>query len=145
MGIFSFFSNIKTKFEVETVLHTLLKEQIIESPALLAKLCAKKAWEAHPDLFNGKLGDKPASIVIAAFGLASVVTSTEREHPGFGAILIALGNILNVILLYTPQHQLTNIDIAVLEFPTEVYKEEIEAFNKKYEGVIETVRNMGID
>lgn len=76
MGLFSGVKDTYKKSEAAVVVQNLIEENVRDgwmesnNPAQLANILVGRAWDAMPDVFSGKFGQRPHKISVAAIALS---------------------------------------------------------------------------
>jgi len=99
MGLFSGIKSRYKKSEAAVVVQNLLEHQagaglLTLDPAKLANKLVAIVWDAKPDIFNGKFGQRPHKIAVAASALANGIYLFEEDNPNRNALVFSLSNIL---------------------------------------------------
>jgi chromosome segregation ATPase len=102
MGLFSGIKSTYKKSEAAVVVQNLLEHQARVGlfdldPAKSATNFTQLVWDSKPDVFNGKFGQRPHKIVVAASALANATQLFDRNDLNGDAVVISLGNILSEI------------------------------------------------
>jgi hypothetical protein len=99
MGLFSGIKSRYKKSEAAVIVQNLLENQagaglLALDPAKLANKLVATVWESKPDIFNGKFGQRPHKIAVAASALANGICLFEDSNPNKNALVFSLSNIL---------------------------------------------------
>jgi TPR repeat protein len=130
MWLFSGIKNKYEKIEASAVVHGLLNFESLH----LANKLVEFVWDSEPDIFNGKFGQRPHKMTVAAYALAIGVEigvdlfAIDKQNQK--AIVVALSTILFEIQtngtlypLNSLDHQLLKTSMAIfLEFSQELDK-----------------------
>lgn len=136
MGIFSGIRNIYKKSEATVVVQKLLEDQARVGwfeldPAKVASALVQNAWDQKPDIFNGKFGQRPHKIAVAAIALAIPLDAMGDNDQNHRAILIALGNVLLEVERNGRLYPLNSLDEQLLEWAVAVYAERAQKVDRK--------------
>ena len=102
MGLFDGIKNTLRKSEAAVIVQNYL-EHIAQlgilrrEPAKFANDLVQYAWNQSPAVFEGKNGQKPHKISIAAVALAFGTKTLDGSDADREAVIISLGNLLNVL------------------------------------------------
>lgn len=128
MGLFSGIKNTYKKSEAAVVVQNLLAHQARAGlfdldPANTATQFVEFAWNQDPDMFNGKFGQRPHKITVAAFALANIIARfNEAEHTDRNAaIVLSLGSILSELEINGRLYPLNSLDHHLIENSVSVY------------------------
>ncbi|WP_024929238.1 hypothetical protein [Methylophilus sp. OH31] len=133
MGIFSGIKNTYKKSEAAVVVQNLLEHQaraglFDQDPAATATQMIECAWKEFPDIFNGKFGQRPHKISVAAFAFANlIVRFNDNEITNVrAAVIFSLGNILSELEVNSRLYPLNSLDHYLIENSTDVYLKSTE-------------------
>ncbi|EMP54245.1 hypothetical protein MSNKSG1_16741 [Marinobacter santoriniensis NKSG1] len=126
MGIFRSLKSTIEKSKAAVVVQNLLEHQMHMGfldvrPAALANQLVAEAWDARPDIFNGKFGQRPHKITVAACALAQGIDYLEPGSMVRSALGIALGNILAELDTNGRLYPLNSLDHQLLEEATAIF------------------------
>lgn len=121
MGIFSFFGTIGLRAKADVIMKNFFKLTASnfndrelkwnELEAELRKMILNLAWEAYPDVFNGKFGQRPHHMTVVLVGMTTLLSgSTKKEDKIFLPILLAASMIHNDFLQNQYMEPYKNID-----------------------------------
>jgi len=127
MGLFGGIKSNWKKSEaaviVQNQLEMVQKGWILDSshdPSKLATLLVATAWDSMPDVFNGKFGQRPHKLSVAAIAFAlGIQTSNDDEYQS--ALLVALGNILSHIDVNGSFYPFNSTDERILLSASQVF------------------------
>ncbi len=136
MGLFGSVKSNWKKSEAATVVQNLLEHQakygfFTSDPAKTATLLIAKVWDSKPDIFNGKFGQRPHKLSVAAIALSSAVDNLSPQNDDYSSLVIALGNLLQEWETNGTLYPLNSID-------NELLKTSLQTF-------IEVSNNQGTD
>ena len=99
MGLFNGIKSRYKKSEAAVIVQNLLEHQagaglLALDPAKLANKLVATVWDSKPDIFNGKFGQRPHKIAVAASALANGICLFEDANPNKNALVFSLSNIL---------------------------------------------------
>ena len=112
--------SIWKKTEAAVIVQNLLEHQfncgILElSPPDLATKLVQEAWNGLPDVMNGKFGRRPHKFTVAAVALWRGIEAFGDDELNQGALLIALGNLLQEVDVNGALYDFGPIDNHMLE------------------------------
>lgn len=114
------------KAEAAAVLEKLLEEQVAlglfgSDPAKSANILVGKAWDAHPELFDGRFGQRPHKLATAAATLAMTLERLPETSSSRDALTVCLGRLLAAIAEHGVFLPLTALDHRLLDHAGEVF------------------------
>lgn len=126
MSILSGIKSTYKKSEAAVVVQNLLEDKkriglLYSEPAKLATKLVGLAWAAKPDVFDGKFGERPHKITVAACALATGVELFDDADFDRNAIILSLGDILSEVETNGRLYPLNNVDHALLEFAMSIF------------------------
>jgi hypothetical protein len=126
MGIFSSIKSTYKKSEAAVVVQNLLEHQAKSgwfdmNPASLANRLVAAVWEQKLDVFDGKFGQRPHKIAVAASALASGICLLEENDRNRYALVFSLGNILAEIEVNGTLYPFNSLDHHLLEEAASVF------------------------
>lgn len=124
MGLFRGIKSLYKKSEAIAVVKNLLDFQ--EKIGLFGLDTSKTAetlielvWKSEPDVFDGKFGQRPHKVAVAASALANVAYLVDESGNGFDrntiAYVFSLGNILSEISTNGRLYAFNGVDEVLLE------------------------------
>ena len=139
MGLFGGLKSTYKKSEAAVVIQNLLEHQANAGlfdldPAKVANTLVQAVWDAKPDVFDGKFGQRPHKITVAAAALANGIAITRKDHSSRDAMTLALGNVLSEIETNGRLYPLNSLDHALLETSLSVFREIAEEFTESPSG-----------
>jgi hypothetical protein len=116
------FSAIKSTFkksEAAVVIQNLLSDHKARGacegdPAFIATKLISLVWDQKPDLFNGKFGQRPHKLSVAAIALAQGLNGFAYNRDMQLACLNSLGTILDQLNVNGQFYKLNAIDDALI-------------------------------
>ena len=127
MGLFSGIKSTYKKSEAAVVVQNLLEIQaqvgLLElDPAKLANQLVGSVWDAKPDIYDGRFGQRPHKISVAASALArGALESTPSSYRD--ALVISLGNILSELEVNGGFYPLNSMDHTLIELAVKVLED----------------------
>ena len=135
MWLFSGIKSTYKKSEAAAVVQTLLKHQAdigtlnLDSVLLANKLVAL-VWDSKPDIFNGKFGQRPHKITVAAFALANGIDLVAKDKQNQNALAIALSTILSEVETNGTLYPFNSLDHQLLETSMAIFLDFAEELDK---------------
>ena len=128
LGLFSGIKRKWKKTEAAVIVQNLLENQcklgmFYLDPVRSANLLVSDAWETMPDVFDGKFGQRPNKLSIAAIALATGIKTSPKEDANVPGLIIALGNILSQVEVNGSFFPFNSIDTRLLASASEVFAE----------------------
>jgi len=126
MGLFGDIQSAYKKSEARVVLENLLEHQakvgfLDLDPAKLSKKLIDLVWDANPDVFNGKFGQRPHKLTVSASALANGIKHFNQGDRNRYAIVLSLGNILSEVEVNGRLYALNSLDFQLLEAPISIF------------------------
>jgi hypothetical protein len=126
MGIFGSIKSNWEKSKAAVIVQNLLEHQASVgfydlNPAKHANELVGAVWDSKPDVFNGKLGQRPHKITVAASALAHGIDRIGFNDPSSSALGLSLGNILSELETNGRLYPLNSIDHQLLEEATATF------------------------
>lgn len=126
MGLFNAIKNTYRKSEAAVVVQNLLEHQAKAEnfdldPASYANRLITAIWDQKPDIFDGKFGQQPHKLTVAAVALANGVSQLEESDPNWHALVFSLGNILSELEVNGRLYPLNSLDHQLLETAIAVF------------------------
>lgn len=120
MGLFSSIKNTYKKSEAAVVVQKLLEHKANGGwfdldPAGLANKLVTQVWESKPDVFEGKFGQRPHKITVAASALANGILLLEDDDENKLVLVLSLGNIISELEVNGRLYPLNSLDHQLLE------------------------------
>lgn len=132
MGLFGGIKSNWKKSEAAAIIQNLLeisqKMGIFDyDPAKIANSLVAEVWEARPDVFDGKFGQRPHKLSIAAIALTcGIRTAKESEYQR--GLFIALGRILGEVSLNGSLYPFNSIDESFLQGASELFNQKTSEY-----------------
>ena len=120
MGMFNSIKSAYKKSEAAVVVQNLLEHQAragwfeMDPPSFANKLVAL-VWEQRPDVFDGKFGQIPHKIAVAASALVGGTSLLEEHDRNRNTLVFALGNILAEIKVNGTLYPFNKLDYHLLK------------------------------
>ena len=127
MSLFSGITDAYKKSEAAVVVQNLLEHQarvglLDADPRELANRLVSLVWDAKPDMFGGKFGQRPHKLSVAAAALANGFNQFNDDL-NQGALLIALGNLLTKLEINGHLYSLNVIDHTLIGAAASIFVE----------------------
>lgn len=128
MGIFSSIKSTFKKSEAAALTQKLLEQQVRNGlldldPATLSNKLVEQIWITKPDIFNGKFGQRPHKISVAASALAKGTEFLDEDDTNRNAIMLALGMLIQECEVNGRLYPLNSLDFALLEQASNTFSE----------------------
>lgn len=109
MGIFSFFGTIGLRTKADVGMKQMFKitasnfkdRELVwnDIEPEIRRVIINSAWEAHPDVFNGKFGQRPSHMIVILVGMTIFLGASKKEdNPVYTPVLLCATSIHNDIL-----------------------------------------------
>lgn len=126
MWPFSIFKSLYIKSQSIVIIKNLLKIAVKEEianldPANTAYVLIENVWNSMPDVFNGKFGQQPHRITVAASALSNGLLNTPINHPSREALIFSLGTILSDLEKHGDLYPLNSLDKRLINESVEVF------------------------
>ena len=120
MALFSGIKSILKKSESAVVVQNLLEIQAKAGffdldPAKVSNKLIETVWDGRPDIFDGKFGQRPHKITVAATALANGIELFEDGDLNRNALVLSLCNILSEIEVNGRLYPFNSLDNQLLE------------------------------
>tara|TARA_R110000851_G_scaffold226470_2_gene379303 strand:+ start:658 stop:1320 length:663 start_codon:yes stop_codon:yes gene_type:complete len=124
MGLFNGIKSAYKKSEAILVVKKLLEHKariglFYLEPSSLAESLVEVEWSSKPDIYNGKFGQWPHKISVAASALANGIWSISE--PNKSAIILSLGDIFAELEVNRRLFPLNSLDDELLESSMSTY------------------------
>ncbi len=134
MGILSGVKNTFKKSEAAVVVQNLLEMlantgMFSGDPAATGNTLIASVWDKAPHLFDGRFGQRPHKLSVAAAALADAIEILPEGHDKRYSFILALGNILNEVSVNGNLYPLNSLDHQLLENAATVMTVAAESFN----------------
>lgn len=128
MGLFGAVKSNWKKSEAAAVVQNLLEHQakygfFNADPAQTATFLIAKVWDSKPDIFNGKFGQRPHKMSVAAISLSSAIDNLSPQNDNYSSLIIALGNLLQEWETNGSLYPLNSIDNELLKAALQTFIE----------------------
>ena len=128
MGLFSGIKSTYKKSEAAVVVQNLLEHQakvgfLDLDPAKLANKLVEVVWDSKPDVFDGKFGQRPHKITVAASALANGIELFEDGDLNRDALVLSLGNILSELETNGRLYPFNSLDHQLLDASISIFAE----------------------
>lgn len=135
MGLFSGIKSTYKKSEAAVVVQNLLEHQANVGlfdldPAKLANQLVVIVWDSKPDVFDGKFGQRPHKITVAASALANGIELFDEGDLNRNALVLSLGNILSELETNGRLYPLNSLDHQLLEVSMSIFAEIGQEFSE---------------
>lgn len=135
MGLFSGIKSTYKKSEAAVVVQNLLEHQANVGlfdldPAKLANKLVEIVWDTKPDVFDGKFGQRPHKITVAASALANGIELFDEGDLNRNALVLSLGNILSELETNGRLYPLNSLDHQLLEVSMSIFAEIAQEFSE---------------
>lgn len=126
MGLFGGIKNTYKKSEAAVVVQNLLAMQVRAGmvdldPASTATGLVEAVWTESPHMFDGRFGQRPHKISVAAASLAKALDRMSEHDPTTVAFALSLGNIINEVSVNGNLYPFNSIDMQLMGAATSVY------------------------
>jgi|TARA_R110002072_G_scaffold300463_1_gene478019 hypothetical protein len=133
MRLFGGIKDTYKKSEAAVVVQNLLEMQqkngLFDSdPASSATSLVDAAWTKNPHLFDGRFGQRPHKISLAASAFSNAIEVLEVGNPNSNCFTMCLGNILNEVSVNGKLYPLNNLDMDLLDTAAKVFTKVSEEF-----------------
>ncbi|EJM69954.1 hypothetical protein [Pseudomonas sp. GM55] len=135
MGLFSGIKSTYKKSEAAIVVQNLLEQQakvgIFDlDPARFAKKLIEIIWNSKPDVFDGKFGQRPHKLAVAASALSNGIALFEVGSLNRGAVILSLGNIISEVETNGGHYPLNSLDHHLLENSILVFAKATQEYSE---------------
>jgi hypothetical protein len=135
MGLFSGIKSTYKKSEAAVVVQNLLEHQANVGlfdldPAKLANKLVEIVWDSKPDVFDGKFGQRPHKITVAASALANGIELFDDGDLNRNALVLSLGNILSELETNGRLYPLNSLDHQLIEASMSIFAEIAQEFSE---------------
>lgn len=126
MRLFSGIKDTFKKSEAAVVVQNLLEMQqksgLFDSdPATSATKLIDAIWTKSPHLFDGRFGQRPHKISLAASAFANAIEVLGNTNPNSNCFAICLGNIINEVSVNGKLYPLNNLDMDLLNSAAKIF------------------------
>jgi len=125
------FTGIRNKWrksQAAVVVQNLLELQVksdfyVSDPVLLANKLVGQVWDQKPDIYNGKFGQRPHRITVAAVALANGIDSCNDTDLNRMALIMSLLAVIAEIRRNGRLYPLNSLDDQLIEYALSVFME----------------------
>lgn len=133
MRFFGLITDMYKKSEAAIVVQNLLEMQkkawlFDGDPGSDATILVYAVWKKTPHLFDGRFGQRPHKISLAASALSNAIETLESGHPNIACFTICLGNILDAVSVNGKLYPLNNLDMSLLDTAAKTFVRVSEEF-----------------
>lgn len=133
MRLFRGIKDTFRKSEAAVIVQNLLEMQqrsglFDHDPASSATRIVDAVWKKSPHLFDGRFGQRPHKISIAASALSNAVDVLEVGNPKSNCFAMCLGNILNEVSVNGKLYPFSNLDMELLDTAARSFERFAEEF-----------------
>ncbi|WP_347140959.1 hypothetical protein [Paracoccus sp. SSK6] len=120
MGLFRSVKNTFKKSEAAVVVQNLLEIQskigmLDINPATTANQLINAVWSESPHLFDGRFGQRPHKLSIAAVAFARAISRLSDDDPLTLSFMMALGKIMNEVSVNGRLYPFNSVDEQLLD------------------------------
>lgn len=126
MGLLRGVKNTYKKSEAAVIVQNLLEMQakmgmLDLDPASTANKLIEEVWSESPHLFDGRFGQRPHKLSVAAAAFARAVDRLGDNDPVMYVFMIAMGNIMNEVSTNGRLYPFNSVDIQLLEAASGIF------------------------
>jgi hypothetical protein len=134
MGLFGSIKSTYKKSEAAVVVQNLLEHQAKNGffdldPASLANKLIATVWDQKPDVFDGKLGQRPHKITVAVSALANRICQFDKSDFNRHALVFSLGNIFSELEVNGRLYPLNSLDHQLFEAAASIFSDIASKFS----------------
>jgi hypothetical protein len=131
MGFFNDAKSVYKKSEAAVVVQNLLEHQakiglLDVNAQQLANRLVTLVWEQKPDIFDGKFGQRPHKISVAAAALANGLDQFAKGDTNRSALVLSLGTVLSEIETNGRLYSLTGVDQTLIEAAAMIFSDAVK-------------------
>lgn len=135
MGLLRAITSVFKKTEAAVVVQKLLEHQaaartFYDNPASYANALITAVWHQSPDIFEGKFGQRPHKLSVAAAALANGVRTLTEIEPNRQALILSLGNLLSELEVNAGFYKLNSMDHRLLTTAAAVFGQAVANLNE---------------
>jgi len=128
-GIKDTYKKSEAAVVVQNLLEMQKKSGLFDSgPASSATSLVDAVWTKNPHLFDGRFGQRPHKISLAASAFSNAIDVLEVGNPNSNSFAMCLGNILNELSVNGKLYPLNNLDIDLLDTASKTFTRISEEF-----------------
>lgn len=133
MRLFGGIKDTFKKSEAAVIVQNLLEMQqksglFDNDPASSATSLVDAVWTKNPHLFDGRFGQRPHKISLAASAFSNAIDVLEVGNPNSNCFAMCLGNILNEVSVNGKLYPLNNLDMDLLDTAAKTFTRISEEF-----------------
>lgn len=137
MGFFGTIKNNWKKSEAAVIVQNLLEHQarmgIFDAdPAKVANVLVEACWTHNPEMFDGRFGQRPHKLSIAAYTLASYARGLPEGHVHLSPIALSLGMILREVEKHGVLYPFSALDQKIIGVAAQTYGELAEEMAARF-------------
>lgn len=127
MGLFGAIKNPYKKSEAAVVVQNLLEAQARAEnfdldPASYANQLVAAIWDQKPDVFDGKFGQRPHKLTVAAAALAHGIQQLDSSDDNWPSLVLSLGNLLSELEVNGQLYPLNSLDHCLLRVAVSAFE-----------------------
>lgn len=131
MRLFGGIKDTYKKSEAAVVVQNLLEMQqksglFDRDPASAATSLVEAVWTENPHLFDGRFGQRPHKISLAASAFSNAIEVLDSENLNGNCFIVCLGNILNEFSVNGKLYPLNTLDMDLLASAAKVFTKASE-------------------
>ena len=121
-NITSFYKKTNATIVVQNLLTIQVENgQFDADPALSARILVDQVWNKSPHLFDGRFGQRPHKISIAAAAFSNAIQDQEVGRLNKNSFAICLGKVLDNVAVNGKLYPLNNLDMEHLDAASRIY------------------------
>ncbi|MDG1085728.1 MAG: hypothetical protein P8P35_16770 [Planktotalea sp.] len=121
-NITSFYKKTNATIVVQNLLTIQVENgQFDADPALSARILVDQVWNKSPHLFDGRFGQRPHKISIAAAAFSNAIQDQEVGRLNKSSFAICLGKVLDNVAVNGKLYPLNNLDMEHLDTASRIY------------------------
>lgn len=133
MRLFGGIKDTFKKSEAAVIVQNLLEMQqksglFDNDPASSATSLVDAVWTKNPHLFDGRFGQRPHKISLAASAFSNAIDVLKVGNPNSNCFAMCLGNILNEVSVNGKLYPLNNLDMDLLDTAAKTFTRISEEF-----------------
>lgn len=126
MGLFGSIKSTWKQYEAVFVVRKLLEDQakqgyFTSNPSETAKFLINKIWDERPDIFNGKFGQRPHEMSVAAIALSYAIDNLSPNNDDYTPLIIVLGELIQEWKVNGEFYPLNSLDNKLLKSALQTY------------------------
>lgn len=121
-NVWSFYKKTNATIVVQNLLTIQVENgQFDANPALSARMLVDQVWNKSPHLFDGRFGQRPHKISIAAAAFSNAIQDRKLGKLSGNSFAICLGKILDNVAVNGKLYPLNALDMELLDTASRVY------------------------